>query len=179
MGLTVGGLPHEKWSSLSRFFSGRRGGAAESTGALSYQPVRPVPRLSERSALRRQTLGLPGAPPRRRDPADHLAAFTAFCTRLAFRFETRLVPFDRSIPCPATAWVTCGSSNTGRVWTPPRMQGFSWQRLGMWSGAVVCPASKMRLSTPRARMEICRSGPFRLRALEALRPEPGSPDPVS
>lgn len=35
----------------------------------------------------------------------------------------------------------------------------------MWSGAVVCPASKLRPLTPRACMEICRSGPFRLPAL--------------
>ena len=41
---------------------------------------------------------------------------------------------------------------------------------GMWSGAVVCPASWCGSSTPRARMEICGPGPFRLRALEALRP---------
>lgn len=42
---------------------------------------------------------------------------------------------------------------------------FSGTGRDMWSGAVVCPASKMRLSTPRARMEICRSGPYRLPAL--------------
>ena len=38
---------------------------------------------------------------------------------------------------------------TNRVWTPRWMQAFFGLRSGMWSGAVVCSASKMRLFTRR------------------------------
>jgi hypothetical protein len=42
-----------------------------------------------------------------------------------------------------------------------------WLVRGMWSGADVCPASICGYRAPRALMEVCGSGPVRLRALDA------------
>ena len=33
------------------------------------------------------------------------------------------------------------ASPEAHLWTPPLMQAFLWTARGMWSGAVICPAS--------------------------------------
>ena len=55
----------------------------------------------------------------------------------------------------------------GHVWTPPSMQEESFEELGAWSGADMCPASDAAYDVPRARMGVRGAGPIQSRALTA------------
>ena len=72
------------------------------------------------------------------------------------------------------------SNLKARVWTPRVMQAFSLDEFWQCGQVLTCVRPLFAaLHTPRACMEIRRSGPNSLRALCAHRPGSGFPDPVS